>query len=340
MWLANARTESLFGIPRKAMIGEAFERMLAPSERDRFGKLRHDFLARPESSEQFRGIELAGLRKNGSEFPMEISLSQVETPDGVVIIINITDVTKRKIAEQTIRTLNAELEQRVEQRTAELMEQIVARRQLEEEILHISEREQRRIGQDLHDDLGQQLAGAWMMADVLQRSLEAERSPQSAAAQKIGKLLQKALAHTRGLARGLHPVGPEQGGFSRALQNLAAQSSELFGVKCRFQSHEIAPINDESMMMHLYRIAQEAVSNAVKHGRAKNIRIRVAKTALTITDDGSGLLASARGEGMGLRIMRYRAEMIGGTLNLKNGRTKGVVVTCQFSRTLNHAEEN
>jgi signal transduction histidine kinase len=135
-------------------------------------------------------------------------------------------------------------------------------------------------------------------------------------------------------------VGPEQGGFSRALQNLAAQSSELFGVKCRFQSHEIAPINDESMMMHLYRIAQEAVSNAVKHGRAKNIRIRVAKTALTITDDGSGLLASARGEGMGLRIMRYRAEMIGGTLNLKNGRTKGVVVTCQFSRTLNHAEEN
>jgi CheY-like chemotaxis protein len=83
-------------------------------------------------------------------------------------------------------------------------------------------------------------------------------------------------------------------------------------------------------MMHLYRIAQEAVSNAVKHGRAKNIRIRVTKTSLTITDDGSGLPASAKSEGMGLRIMRYRAEMIGGTLSVKNGRTKGVVVTCNF----------
>ncbi|MDI1311819.1 PAS domain S-box protein [Prosthecobacter sp.] len=340
VWLANARAESLFGIPRKAMIGTGFELLLPLQERHRFGKLRADFLALPVHAERFRGMELAGLRKDGGEFPMEISLSQVETPEGTLIIIDITDITERKTAEQTIRLLNAELEQRVQQRTAELMEQIVARRQLEAEILEISEREQRRIGQDLHDDLGQQLAGAWMMAEVLQRTLEAEKSPRHAEVKKIGGLLQKALAHTRGLARGLHPVAPEQGGFARALENLAAQSSELFGVRCRFEGREAVQIESEPAMMHLYRIAQEAVSNAVKHGRAATIRIRLTKSTLTITDDGGGLQSPAKTEGMGLRIMRYRAEMTGGTLKVESGRRKGVVVTCQFPSTLSHAEEN
>ena len=329
--MANARTEQLFGRPKQQIIGAAFKELLPMEERSRFTTCCRDFLSRTGTSENFRGRLLHGLRKGSSAFPMEISLSRVETPEGPLVIIDIADITERQQAEQTIRQLNAELEERVQQRTAELTRQVEARMQLEEEILHISEREQRRIGQDLHDDLGQQLAGAWMMADVLHRRLAADAAPHSEAAKKLGTLLQKALAHARGLARGLHPVAPEQGGFSRALETLAAQSSELFGVNCRFQASAAPPPGNDTACTHLYRIAQEAVSNAVRHGRARNIRIRLTKTALTITDDGCGLQPPASSDGMGQRIMRYRAERAAATLSIKNGRQKGVVVTCRFS---------
>jgi signal transduction histidine kinase len=178
-----------------------------------------------------------------------------------------------------------------------------------------------------------------MMADVLQRRLEADKSPRHAEAKKIGGLLEKALAHTRGLARGLHPVAPEQGGFAKALETLAAQSGELFRVKCVFECEEAPPIDDEAISTHLYRIAQEAVSNAVKHGAAKKVRIQLTRAALTITDDGSGLREPLQSEGMGMRIMRYRAEMAGGTLSVRNGRRKGVIVTCQFQPTTHYAEK-
>jgi PAS domain S-box-containing protein len=251
-----------------------------------------------------------------------------------------TDIDDIKQAEQQIRQLNLDLETRVEQRTMalhtaneELQQQFEKRRQLEEEILHISEREQQRIGQDLHDDLGQQLAGVWMMSTVLTRNLAKSSPVNEPAASHISDVLKKAVAMTRNLARGLHPVAEEPGGLISALIDLAARVHDMFQVDCHFDSATDVQVEDNTIATHLYRIAQEAVSNAIKHGQAKHVNIRLAATAeaitLTVTDDGSGFAPLDQNRrGMGLRIMNYRADLIGAKVAIQKGQDIGTCVIC------------
>jgi PAS domain S-box-containing protein len=212
---------------------------------------------------------------------------------------------------------------------------VTERKRLEREVLEVGEREQRRIGQDLHDDLCQRLAGIQLMGDVLQRDLLTKAKPEAEQAAMIAVRIRDAIARTRMLARGLSPVALDSHGLMAALQELAENSGKLFQISCEFRLDGCVAVDDNAVATHLYRIAQEAVTNAVKHGRAKEVVIRLAesedKCILTITDDGLGLPETpAKDRGTGLRIMKYRAATIGASLKVCRAGGRGTCVSCSF----------
>jgi PAS domain S-box-containing protein len=212
---------------------------------------------------------------------------------------------------------------------------ITEREQLERALLEISAREQRRIGQDLHDGLGQHLTGIAFMAKVHESKLTEKQLPDAADAAKIVRLVNQAIHKTRELARGLLPVVSDAQGLMSALQLWAAEVEDLFGISCRFECECDVLIHDDAMATHLYHIAQEAVNNAIKHGHAQNTRIHLAAEmgwgTLLIADDGSGIPEDrGNSHGMGLHIMSYRAGMIGGRLQINPNTPRGTAVTCNF----------
>lgn len=210
---------------------------------------------------------------------------------------------------------------------------ITDRKRLEAEILRISDLEQQRIGHDLHDGICQQLAGIELMGQVLEQNLAKKSKADSAQAARIAEHVRETMTQTRMLVRGLSPVALESEGLMAALQELAARSEKLFRIPCWFQCSAPVLIQDNAMATHLYRIAQEAVNNAIKHAQAKKIEIRLEadaqKTILEVRDDGVGLiLEPSKPKGMGMRIMQYRSGMIGGTLIFCREPARGTTVTC------------
>lgn len=232
-----------------------------------------------------------------------------------------------------LRSLYGELEARVKQRTMALTEEMAERERAERELLDISEREQQRIGHDLHDSLGQHLTGVALAGQVLQEKLSTRGLPEAADATKLVELVEEGIALSRKLAKGLHPVELEAEGLMQALEELASISSDLFKISCRFDCDSPVLIRDTAVAGHLFRIAQEAISNAVKHGKAKNISIQLEALddgiALRVKDDGVGLPDTPpSSSGMGLRIMAHRASMIGATFSAKRDEAGGTVVSC------------
>ena len=203
---------------------------------------------------------------------------------------------------------------------------------LEHEIIGVSESERARIGRDLHDGVCQYLAAIGLTADLLRQNLSRDAHPRAADAGEIATLLQDAVDRAREVARGLSPVDRDEGGLESALEELAGSTARLTGVNCDFLCAEPLPVADNIRAVHLFRIAQEAVSNALRHGRARSIIIALeasgGELALRVSDDGVGFVPGTASGGMGLNIMRYRARTLGGTLEIYPNTPTGTVVSC------------
>ena len=212
---------------------------------------------------------------------------------------------------------------------------ITARKVLEHQVLEISEREQRRIGHDLHDSLGQQLAAVKFMSGTLSKRLAKDKLAHALAAAQIERELQHAMEEVRTISRGLHPIRPEGTSLQSALYEMAAGTTRLFKQPCHFACPRRVVVPDVHAATHLFRIAQEAVNNASRHARAKHIWIRLQRNRrgirLRIEDDGCGLPAGGTApKGLGLKIMSYRASVIGATFSIAPRQGGGTRITCDW----------
>jgi len=215
---------------------------------------------------------------------------------------------------------------------------LTARKMLEREVLSISEYEQRKIGQELHDGLGQQLTAIELMCEALKSDLEAVRPDLARQTSRVCEYLREAIAQARSLAHGLTPFMLDANGLQTALAALARRTDQLGRVKCSFVCPAPILLEDSTVVLHLYRIAQEAVTNALKHAGAGEIVIHLSSETdgtvrLTIADNGNGLPdRRTAAEGIGLRVMRHRADAIGAELTVESKRGEGVIVVCILRR--------
>jgi len=299
---ANTSTERLFGYNRTELIGRNISMLMPQPYRDRHDGYVQNYLDSGVKRIIGIGREVVGQRKDGSVFPIDLSVGEAVLPSGRRIFTGIIrDLTERK--------------------------------ELEDKILHISEEEQARIGQDIHDDLCQQLAAIGCLAKVAQKNLTKAGSPEAQSLAEIVHLVSRANTRARETSRGLMPVVIDSGGLMAALEELAAGTARAFEIVCDFRYDNPVQVAVNKVSVQLFRIAQEAVSNAVKHGQAKRVEIHLARQSgnivLIVRDNGIGIPdLPAKGTGMGLLTMRHRAQMMGGTLKIEPRSGGGTQVTC------------
>jgi len=305
----NPAAEQMFGYSAGAMIGQNIDLLIPPVQFDLYSADAAQYLKVGESSIHARGREVIGRRSDGSTLPVDLTLS--ESHEGTFHLFT------------------------------GVMRDISERKKLQQELLSIAEAEQRRIGQDLHDDIGQELTGLAMKAETLFEIVTEREIPEHALAADIVAGLDRTRSKVRALSRGMVPVEIDSSGLVSALEELTARLGDVHNISCAFECPDRSIEIDQHLATQLYHIAQEGITNALKHARAQNIRVtleaRESAIKLQISDDGVGMPASgARTDGMGLRIMYYRAALIHGKLDVRSNATGGTVVSCLIMRGTEH----
>jgi signal transduction histidine kinase len=217
----------------------------------------------------------------------------------------------------------------------DLNKEMAERRHLEKMLIEIREHERRRIGHDLHDNLGQQLTAISYKTHGLENTLRKNLIPEAEDAARITSLIEMAKTQVKSLSKGLSPMlGKGEYSLMTAMVDLASNSERLFGIPCVINCKGPVPIYNDDALIHLYRIAQEAITNAARHARPRQIEISFKREhdniALTIKDDGTGFAQPAHLDGIGLEIMRFRARRINASLDIRPDNNKGTLVTCIF----------
>ncbi len=305
---ANEKFCSMLGYKERELVGKTIFEITPPGDIPQSRRLFRRIVTKAEPYQ----LEKRYRRKDGSTLWVSVSASPLrnavgKTQSAVAIIIDISDQKRAQ----------AFLEDRA--------------RGLEGEILAISDREQRRIGQDLHDSLCQHLTAIAYMARSVALRLKNHRVIEVEHIERIAELINDGVTEARTIARGLHPVEVEPPGLVTALATLVKQPH--WPVRCRLEADEEISVQDSTVALHLYRIAREALINANKHARAREIIVRMKRSTkgieLSVIDDGVGIAAdSPLGSGMGFHIMEYRARSMGARLEVKPLRPHGTRVTC------------
>ncbi len=246
-------------------------------------------------------------------------------------------IQSKEIKEETVYLVeyNKRLVEKLESKLSELNREISERKKLEKAVLEIEERERRLIGQDLHDDLGQILTAIAYKNHVLHQKLEDKLLDETGDVDELTSLISKAQKRVKQISRGISPVEMHRDGLARALEELASNTGRIYDISSVFICDGPFYIRNETAITHLYRIAQEAVTNAVRHGKPSHIEIQLKKEYdkinLTIEDNGTGIQESHEANGMGMKIMKYRANMIGALLEVLSNNNGGTQVKCVFT---------